>query len=154
MTSPKNVRIRRMPAAVRCFLLLLLFYGTLAAQEQERHQKPVLIRADVTKEPVEEVVQHDPLKAQRSLEVGDFYFKRRNFKAARDRYREAIRYNNKLALAYSKLVRTLEKMKEFSQAIEVCSEFIENNPDSGKLSDFEKKAAHLRQRHQNVPSRH
>ena len=142
-----------MLGALHCLPLLLLLFGTVAAQEQERNRKPVLIRADVTKEPVEEVIHPDPLKAQESLEVGDFYFKRKNFKAARDRYREAIRYNKKLALAYTKLVRTLEKMKEFSQAIEVCSQFIENNPESGKLLDFEKKAAALKRREQKAPSR-
>lgn len=142
-----------MLSALHSFPLLLLLFVTVAAQEQERHRKPVLIRADVTKEPVEEVIQPDPLKAEESLEVGDFYFKRKNFKAARDRYREAIRYNKKLTLAYTKLVRTLEKMKEFSQAIEVCSQFIENNPESGKLLDFEQKAAALKRREQKAPSR-
>jgi tetratricopeptide (TPR) repeat protein len=52
----------------------------------------------------------DPHKAAKSLEVGDFYFKRKNYKAAEERYREALSYKENDALATLKLAVSLEKL--------------------------------------------
>ena len=34
----------------------------------------------------------NPHKAAKDIEVGDYYFKRKNYRAAEDRYREALFY--------------------------------------------------------------
>jgi tetratricopeptide (TPR) repeat protein len=52
----------------------------------------------------------DPHKAAKSVEVGDFYFKRKNYRAAEDRYREALRYKNNDAIATIRLAVCLEKL--------------------------------------------
>ncbi len=52
----------------------------------------------------------DPHKAAKSLEVGDFYFKRKNYRAAEDRYREALRYKDNDAVATIRLAICLEKL--------------------------------------------
>jgi Flp pilus assembly protein TadD len=52
----------------------------------------------------------DPHKAAKSVEVGDFYFKRKNYRAAEDRYREALRYKNNDAVATIRLATCLEKL--------------------------------------------
>lgn len=52
----------------------------------------------------------DPHKAAKSIEVGDFYFKRRNYRAAEDRYREALRYKDNDAVATIRLAECLEKL--------------------------------------------
>ena len=45
----------------------------------------------------------DPHKAAKSIEVGDYYFKRKNYRAAEDRYREALRYKDNDAVATIRL---------------------------------------------------
>jgi tetratricopeptide (TPR) repeat protein len=52
----------------------------------------------------------DPHKAAKSVEVGDFYFKRKNYRAAEDRYREALRYKDNDAAATMRLAVCLEKL--------------------------------------------
>ncbi len=52
----------------------------------------------------------DPHKAAKSIEVGDFYFKRKNYRAAEERYREALRYKDNDAVATFRLAVCLEKL--------------------------------------------
>jgi len=52
----------------------------------------------------------DPHKAAKSVEVGDFYFKRKNYRAAEARYREALRYKDNDAVATIRLAVCLEKL--------------------------------------------
>jgi tetratricopeptide (TPR) repeat protein len=52
----------------------------------------------------------DPHKAAKSIEVGNFYFKRGNYRAAEDRYREALHYKENDAVATIRLAVCLEKL--------------------------------------------
>jgi Flp pilus assembly protein TadD len=52
----------------------------------------------------------DPHKAAKNIEVGDFYFKRQNYRAAEDRYRDALRYKDNDAVATIRLAVCLEKL--------------------------------------------
>ena len=47
---------------------------------------------------ITELHSWDPHKAAKNVEVGDFYFKRKNYRAAEDRYREALRYKDNDAI--------------------------------------------------------
>jgi tetratricopeptide (TPR) repeat protein len=58
----------------------------------------------------------DPHKAAKNVEVGDFYFKRKNYRAAEDRYREALLYKNNDAIATFQLAVCLEKLDQPDQA--------------------------------------
>jgi tetratricopeptide (TPR) repeat protein len=59
---------------------------------------------------ISEVHVWDPHKAAKSVEVGDYYFKRKNYRAAEDRYREALRYKDNDAMATIRLAVCLEKL--------------------------------------------
>ncbi len=54
----------------------------------------------------------DPHKAAKDIEVGDYYFKRKNYRAAQDRYREALLYKDNDAIATFRLAECLEKMDQ------------------------------------------
>ncbi len=121
-------------------LLISMTWG-----QQRPGKKPVLIREDVTEqvEAEPEEIVPDPIQAKKHLEVGDFYFKKKNFKAAAERYRDAVLFAPRSSQPYAKLAQALEKMKEFLEAAEVCREFMEKNPDSEKADDFAKRAEKL-----------
>lgn len=53
----------------------------------------------------------DPHKAAKDVEVGDFYFKRKNYVAAESRYREALYYKDNDAIATFRLAVCLEKLE-------------------------------------------
>jgi hypothetical protein len=59
---------------------------------------------------ITEVRVWDPHKAAKDVEVGDFYFNRKNYRAAEDRYREALLYKDNDAVATIRLALCLEKL--------------------------------------------
>jgi tetratricopeptide (TPR) repeat protein len=60
----------------------------------------------------------NPHKAAKDVEVGDYYFKRKNYKAAEDRYREALFYKENDAEATFHLAVCLQKMERPREALE------------------------------------
>ncbi len=65
---------------------------------------------------ITELHSWDPHKAAKSIEVGDFYFRRKNYHAAEDRYREALRYKDNDAIATIRLAVCLEKLGVWDDA--------------------------------------
>jgi tetratricopeptide (TPR) repeat protein len=65
---------------------------------------------------VQEFHPWDPHKAAKNVEVGDFYFKRKNFKAALERYREALLYKDNDAIANFRMAQCLEKLDQPDEA--------------------------------------
>ncbi len=115
---------------------------------QSRPQKPALIRdtdaaegkeeADVPKEK-----EYSPVLAQKALQIGDYYFKKKNFDAAIERYIEALQYQPELVGAYEALGRTFEKKGETLKAQGIYRDFIQKNPTSPKVAEFKSKLAKL-----------
>lgn len=65
---------------------------------------------------VQEFHPWDPHKAAKNVEVGDFYFKRKNYHAALDRYKEALLYKNNDAIANYRMAQCLEKLNQPDEA--------------------------------------
>ena len=59
----------------------------------------------------------DPHKALKDVEVGDYYFKRKNYRAALDRYKEALYYKENDAVATFRLAQCQEKMGHPEEAL-------------------------------------
>lgn len=58
---------------------------------------------------VQELQAWDPHKAAKDIEVGDFYFKRKNYRAAMERYKDALVYKPNDAIANFRLAECDEK---------------------------------------------
>jgi len=65
---------------------------------------------------VQEFKPWNPHKAEKDVEVGDFYFKRKNYRAALDRYREALYYKYNDAVATFRLGVCQEKLGDPGEA--------------------------------------
>ncbi len=65
---------------------------------------------------VNEFHAYDPHKAEKDVEVGDFYFKRKNYKAAISRYRSALTWKPNDAVATFRLAQALERNGELAEA--------------------------------------
>jgi len=65
---------------------------------------------------IQEFKPWNPHKAEKDIEVGDFYFRRKNYRAALDRYREALYYKNNDALATFRMAVCQEKLGETGEA--------------------------------------
>jgi tetratricopeptide (TPR) repeat protein len=131
-------------------VLLLVSQVTGLNQSSERPGgKPVLIRDEVQKrleKDEQKVYPHDPEQARKNLEIGSFYQKRGNLKAAEERYREAINFNLPWAEPYERLIAMLAKAGRREDAVAVCDLFLSNNPTSPRREDFEKRKAELNAR--------
>jgi tetratricopeptide (TPR) repeat protein len=88
---------------------------------------------------VQEFHPFDPHRALKDIEVGDFYFKKKNYGAALDRYREALFYKPNDALANLRIAQSLEKLARFDEAEEHYQEYLRILPH-GPLSEEARKA--------------
>ena len=71
----------------------------------------------------------DPHKAAKDVEVGDFYFRRKNYVAAESRYREALKYKDNDAAATFRLATCLEKMNRSDEAREQYRNYLKILPE-------------------------
>jgi tetratricopeptide (TPR) repeat protein len=58
----------------------------------------------------------NPHKAAKDVEIGEFYLKRKNYRAAADRFREALIYKQNDAIATFRLGEALEKLGQADEA--------------------------------------
>ncbi len=65
---------------------------------------------------IQEFHAFDPHKAAKAVEIGDFYFKRKNYAAAVSRYREALLFKPNDAIATFRLAQALEQSRNFAEA--------------------------------------
>ena len=88
---------------------------------------------------VQELRAWDPHKAAKDVEVGDFYFKRKNYRAALERYKEALAYKPNDAMANFRLAECSEKTGSPRAAIAYYKEYLKILPH-GPLSPDAQKA--------------
>ena len=129
-------------------LLIFLTMATCLAQDPPTsRKKPRLIRDDQTQsKPEEEIIVPDANQAKEHVKIGDFYFKRKNFKAAADRYQEAIKYGPTWSEGYEKLAATFEQLKDYVTAIDVCLQFLEISADPGSVKKFSQRLEKLQKK--------
>jgi tetratricopeptide (TPR) repeat protein len=78
---------------------------------------------------VQELRPWNPLKALKDIEVGDFYFKRKNYRAALDRYKEALYYKDNDAVASFRLAQCQEKLGDEKEARKYYEQYLKILPE-------------------------
>lgn len=148
-------------------LLLFAFACVLNAQEPPRSDRPsareqgessskdtqVDISApgdDAEKHPDSEDVSDtselkpwNPHKAMKNVEVGDFYMKKGNYRAAISRYREALEWKPRDAVATFRLAQALDKNDQKSEAAEQYQAYLKILPHGLYAEDCKKAIARL-----------
>ena len=87
---------------------------------------------------ITELHSWDPHKAAKSVEVGDYYFKRKNYRAAEDRYREALRYKDNDAIATIRLAVCLEKLGILDDARAEYESYLRILPHGPRAAEAQK----------------
>jgi Flp pilus assembly protein TadD len=80
----------------------------------------------------------DPQKAAKDIEVGTYYFKRGNYKAAEDRFREALTYKENDAVATFRLAESLEKLGVLDDARVEYESYLKILPHGPEASQAQK----------------
>jgi tetratricopeptide (TPR) repeat protein len=86
----------------------------------------------------------DPHKAARDIEVGDYYFKRKNYIGAESRYREALLYKENDAVATYKLAICLEKLNRSDDALAEYESYLKILPYGPEAGEAKKAIERLK----------
>ncbi len=78
---------------------------------------------------IQEFHPWNPMKAQKDIGVGDFYFKRKNYKAAMERYKDALYYKNGDAVASFRLAVCQEKLGDKEEAKKYFEQYLKILPE-------------------------
>ncbi len=78
---------------------------------------------------VQEFHPWNPMKARKDIDVGDYYFKRKNYKAAVDRYKEALYYKEGDAVASFRLAVCHEKLGDKAEARRYFEQYLKILPE-------------------------
>ena len=81
----------------------------------------------------------DPLHAEKSVEIGQFYMKKGKYDAAIERFQLAIRYQPKLALPRRLIAEACEKKKDKSAAVEWYQKYLEALPHAEDADKIRKR---------------
>lgn len=87
---------------------------------------------------VQEMRPYDPHRAEHNVEVGDYLMRRKNYRAAESRYREALEYKPNDAIATFRLAVALEKAGERDEARQRYQEYLKILPQGPLAADARK----------------
>lgn len=137
-----------MRSATSLSLLVFLLFAAPPASGQSGAKKPALIRDTSVAEGKEDPETakakiYNPLMAEKSVKIGDFYLKRKNYDAAIQRYQEALEYQPNRIEAFVALGRAYEKKGDPQKAVAVYRDFLEKFPSSPKAAEFRARIARL-----------
>lgn len=94
--------------------------------------------AGITPGGISEFHTWDPQKAAKDIEVGNYYFKRGNYRAAEDRFREALTFKENDAIATFRLAQSLEKLGVLDDARAEYESYLKILPHGPEASEAQK----------------
>src|SRR5258708_8568190 len=117
-----------------------------APQKKERKQ-PAPQQEQAPPEEDESLVPKEysfnPLQAAKELRVGNYYFKRHNYRAASQRFAEATKWDGTMAEAYLRLGEAKEKQHDRRAAAEAYAKYLEITPDAKDAPEVKKRMEKL-----------
>jgi tetratricopeptide (TPR) repeat protein len=100
--------------------------------DAKNHPNSGVVETNPEDEPegdVTEMHPWNPYRAMKDDEVGDYYFKRKSYKAALARYQDALIWKEKDAVANFRMAQCYEKLDQPDQAIPHYEEYLKILPD-------------------------
>lgn len=113
--------------------------------DEKNHPMSAAAVSDAQEAPsdVQELHPWDPHKAAKDVEVGDYYFKRKNYKAAIERYKHALIYKQDDAIATYRLAVSLDKTGNSTDAVTYYRGYLKILPHGPYATDAQKAIARL-----------
>ena len=133
----------------RCIVALV--FAVAACAQQAPKKAPAPPAAAQEQEPPEEdeslvpkVYSFNPLQAANELKIGNYYYKKGNYRAAAQRFQEAIKWDGTLAEAFLRLGETREKQHDGKAAAAAYAKYLELAPDGKDAADVKKRLDKVR----------
>ena len=116
------------------------------AGDEKKHPQSgtAVMDAEAENGDVQEFQKWDPHKAAKDVEVGEFYYKKKNYHAALDRYKEALEYKPNDALATYRLAECQDRTGNSSEAIEHYEAYLKILPHGPFAVDAHKALERLK----------
>ena len=92
---------------------------------------------------VTEMHRYDPHRAAKDVEVGDFYFHKKNYRAAESRYEGALNWKPNDAIATYRLAQTEEAMGKNTEAVKYYESYLKILPNGDFANDAKEAIARL-----------
>jgi tetratricopeptide (TPR) repeat protein len=87
---------------------------------------------------VREMKPFNPYRANNDVEVGDYYFKMKNYKGALARYQDALVYKDNNAIANFRMAQCYEKLNQPHEAVSHYREYLKILPNGQYSKDARK----------------
>jgi tetratricopeptide (TPR) repeat protein len=125
--------------------------GTEEPRQELKRQHPTPATSNDEAIPPEEdetiAPQHydfNPVQAKREIKVGNYYFRRSNFRAAATRFREATRWNEGEAQAWLRLGEASEKLKDPDTARQAYTKYLAIVPTAKDAAEIRARIERLK----------
>jgi len=86
----------------------------------------------------------NPVRSKKEVTVGEFYFKKGDYRAAAGRFSEATKWNAGNAEAWLRLGDAQERMKDAKAAHEAYAKYLQLAPDAKNAAEVRKKLEKLK----------
>jgi tetratricopeptide (TPR) repeat protein len=126
--------VARKPLIPVFFLALLASSARSFAQPPDEANPP---EEDQSRAPKTYVL--NPLESERNIKVGNYYWDKKNYRAALGRYQDATRYNPSSQEAFFKVGETEKKLKNKDAAKTAFQKVIQLAPDSKLAQEAKRK---------------
>jgi tetratricopeptide (TPR) repeat protein len=118
----ENRFMRRM-VGIALLAILILHAGGPVTCAQKQQAQPAAGKDD----PLRRFVSPS---AQKSVEIGDFYLRRKKFQAALSRFQEALQTDPYYAPAYRELGKVYEKMGFWKKSLDAYRKYLDSLPSA------------------------
>ena len=112
----------------------MLGFALAASSQQPTKPPPPKAQQEPPPEEDESIAPKEysfnPLQATKEVTIGNYYFKKHNYRAAAKRFTEATRWNPGFAEAYLRLGEADEKLEEKDSARVAYAKYVELAPDA------------------------
>jgi tetratricopeptide (TPR) repeat protein len=137
MTHARNgIRLPRAVLAAAAVLVCFVGAGAAAAQESQLDKGPAPPYVEPAPATTPAEPTYDPLRADKSVEIGTFYLKRGNYDAAIERFQDATHYQPKLAKPYALMGEAYERKGDAEKALGAYRKYLQvyrTAPDREKI---------------------
>ncbi len=116
-----------------------------AAKEQSQQQEDAPLPPEEDKAAAPKVYSFNPLQSKKEVAVGEFYFKKGDYKAAAGRFTEATKWNDGNADAWLRLGSAEEKMNDSKAAREAWEKYLALDASGKNAVEVRKKLEKMKE---------
>jgi len=116
-----------------------------AAKDPGKPPANVQLPPEEDKAAIPKQYSFNPLQSKKEVSVGEFYFKKGDYRAAAGRFTEATRWNDGNANAWLRLGDAEEKMNDSKATREAWEKFLQLNGKGKAAAEVQKKLEKLKE---------